>query len=326
MTRINTVFGVVGLLVFSTSAIAANFQNGDFETFTSGVADGWTTYIWGNLPGAWSYNANLPERHGGMYCQQMARGTALRDDRGIGLYQTIDANLGDAFVFEGYAKCNKGSTGISGVLMKMRLDWSGGTNHDTAGVVHSFAQSANTWTYSNRKAFESTSSSGSVTLFIEAVANTGKVSDAIMYWDDFQVHRTHVPLALTLGGQTDTTIDLDVNLGDNIATNEYAISITGGAFGSTEGVYWVQTDGTVGTSKADADAFGTESFWDSLGTVTGLDPMTEYTLQALARYDNDYRQETAFGSTASAMTTPEPMALALLSFGMSLFVGQRRKH
>jgi hypothetical protein len=314
-----------GVLAFSTSAMAVAFTNGDFEGGFTGsppnqVGNGWTGYITGTTQlTAYTFSDEQAQVHGGNHAQRASRGTVLRNDRGVGIYQTMDANVGDAFVFEAWAWAQSNSANAT---LTLRLDWNGGTNPAAAGVLDTYAQAASTWTYSGRNALQVSSTNGSVTFFLDVIgAKTSNVS-GLTHWDDIQVHRTQVPLALTLGNATANTIDMDVNLGGNHAGAEYAISVIGGAYGLSEGIYWVQPDGSVGTTK-DNTVFMTDAAWGTK-TITGLDPSTEYTLKAIARYDNDYLQETALGAGASLATLPEPAALALFSVLGGLIVMRRR--
>ena len=73
--------------------------------------------------------------------------------------------------------------------------------------------------------------SDSVTLFCDTVGVDSKI-DAYMRWDNMIAYRTHVPTAPTVDNVTINSLDVDVNVGDNLcnADAEYAISIGGGAY------------------------------------------------------------------------------------------------
>ena len=125
------------------------------------------------------------------------------------------------------------------------------------------------------------------------------------FWDDDLIHHTHVPVPAAVSGTGMNSAVLDLDPGLNTAQTEYAITITGGTFGSIPGAFWIQKNGTVGTSKADADAFQTDDLWGST-TITSLAPSTVYSLQAVGRWDSSYRQRPATEPPRSSPPRPNP--------------------
>ena len=319
-----TLLVVSGVLALACPAMASYMTNGDFEggftgTAPTQVADGWTRYVYGATQASSYYFAReLATIHGGSYSHRVSRGNYARNDRGAGIYQTFSADVGDAFVFESwvYAASNSNNAKLS-----MRLDWDGGTNRDQATALHTWSQAANTWTWSNRKGLQASATSGAVTLFLDIIGATGSNVNGNSFWDDVIVKRTHVPEAIAFSGVTGNSVDIDVTPGQNHAGAQYAISVTGGAFGAAEGTYWVQPDGSIGTNKNDS-AFNTDAGW-GITTVLGLADNTAYAFKAVARYDADYRQETYLGAPA-AVTTPEPAVAAMLGLAGLIILRRRR--
>ncbi|MEO8377988.1 MAG: hypothetical protein ABI579_09985, partial [Candidatus Sumerlaeota bacterium] len=101
--------------------------NGSFESgFTSGVGNGWTSYITAGTPSFGSASVNKQD---GSYSQYWNRANTAAFDGGV--YQTITTTAGQAYAISAWMK--RQST-ISGTSMKFGYDLSGGTSA-TAGTV-----------------------------------------------------------------------------------------------------------------------------------------------------------------------------------------------
>jgi len=324
MNSIRLIVGVMGLLIFATTAMGA-LINGDMESFTgeypSQVATGWTSYRSGTNTNYLTYFSETLTGYGhnDTNCQKI-KFSQIRDDRAAGIYQAIPTTPGDALAFSGWAWCNIRYDGANGVQTSLRANWDGDTNPDSADMVKIITRdTVENWYGGGPSNTGGNATGTSVMLFLHAVGNDNNIDVVYVRWDDITVYHAHVPDAATLGGETASSLDFDVNPGDNWSGAEYAVKISGG---SLTGDNWVQTDGTIGSTKA----WQTDTVWGNQ-TVLGLDAMTEYTFELTARYDSGTHTstETWLGTAASASTTPEPTALALLALGLPWVVRRRRR-
>jgi len=301
----------IGVLAIATTAMAADLQNGDMTGgFTGGVANGWTTYLVGGASPTFSSS------NGGGNPGPGQRGdyTKTRNTRYYGMYQTIDSNAGDAFTFAAQSWCMANGN-IANV--SLRVDMAGGTAVSAATQMTNNSGSAKQAWF--QMPYVGTNATGAnLTVFMDIRGYSDSNVDTDTYLDNIMAYRAHVPPAAGVGGETNSSLDVDVDAGGNAgnANAQFAIVINGGSI--TDG--YVQADGSVG-GAADWQA---EALWD-VTSVTGLDPMTEYTLEVVARYSSSITQETARGVSASGTTTPEPAALTLLSLGLPWVVGRRRR-
>jgi len=323
MKELKTVLGIVGVLAIATSAMGA-LVNGDMEGgFTgdpgSSVANGWTTYRSGTNGNYLTYFDAAGDGNGHAGDAQKIKFTKIRDDRAGGIRQSIATTPGDALAFSGWAWCNFRWDGANGVQTSLRANWDGDTNPDSADMVR-IAERSNTKTWAGVGPSNTggTATGSSVMLFLHAVGNDNNLENVYVRWDDITLYHAHVPDAPTIGGETASSLDMDVNPGENWAGAEYAVKISGG---SLSGDNYVQADGSVGGSKA----WQTDALWGNQ-TVVGLDAMTEYTFELIARYDSGTHtsRETWLGDAGSGTTTPEPAALMLLGIGLP-FVARRRR-
>ena len=158
--------------------LGAQFTNGDFESgFTGGVGNGWTSY-WGGSNTAHTYASEGTIIHGGANSQRVDGGTTLRWDRWLGIRQTFDVSVGDAFVFEAWTYALSNS---SNAKVRLLVDWTGGTDASRAmsgadwstwaftspsvQILHTYSQAASTWSKSSRQSYQ--------------IASTGGVGDAV---------------------------------------------------------------------------------------------------------------------------------------------------
>lgn len=313
---------MLGVVAIVSPAGAVSFTNGDFEGGFTGtspdqVANGWTSYVSGTTQLA-AYRFEQATGNNG-YAQLTSRLNVLRSDRGCGIYQQIDVTHGDAFVFDAWVWAAANYGGNYGAYTSLRADWSGGTDPWAADTIKQITHTPKAWTYSGKTGMQAPVT-GTLTFFLDIIGSGGN-ADGRAYWDDVAVRQTYLPEAVSVTGISATTADVDVNLGVNRAETEYAISISGGAYGSYAGIYWVQADGSISGTKDDS-VFRTDAAWGTT-TLTGLQDMTQYTLQAVARWDVNFRQETALGAPAT-FDTPEPAAVGLLALGGLMFLRRRR--
>lgn len=302
---------MIGVLAIASAAMAGDLASG-METFdngfTSGVANGWTKYLVGGS------SATFANSNGNPSPGQRMDYSKSRPTRYNGMYQTLGSNVGDAFTFAGQAYClDNGNNGDCSI----RVDFAGGTDVNAATkITNNSGAPAKAWFQLPYVGTNATGTSATVFVDVRAYAPT---KDLDTYWDNIVAYRAHVPPAAAVGGETAISLDVDVDAGGNAgnANAQFAVVINGGSI--TDG--YVQADGSVGGA---AD-WQTEALWD-VTTVTGLDPLTEYTFEVMARYSSTISQATSrVGVTASGTTTPEPAALALLGLGLPLVVGRRRR-
>ena len=276
-------------LVIDVCGSEITVQNGDFEGGFTGsspnqVANSWTKYMVGGV-----FNeAVFTSAGGNPGTAQRMDYTKTRNNRYYGMYQTIDANAGDAFTFTAQVWCLENSNNAN---CSLRVDWAGGTAIGGATQVCNAAQPSQAWTQLGYDG--GTATGASVTLFVDVRAYGDNNKDTDTSWDNIVAYRAYVPPAPAVSSAGSTSLDVNVNPGCNLSnsTAEYAISIGGGAF--TLGTHWVQADGTVSTSAV----WQTDAAW-ATKTVTGLATGTTYTFKAKARYNSAYTQESSLGAGA----------------------------
>jgi len=291
-----------------TCGPAILLQNGDFaDGFASGVADDWTTYVVGGAtPTFLSANGNPNPGQRGDY-------TKTRDTRYYGIYQTVNAQIGDAFTFTADVWCMSNSNLVN---CSLRVDWDGGTSISGASQVCNADQPNQTWTQMGYGTGVATGTS--VTLFVDVRSLNDSNQDTDTYWDNITSYRAHLPPAPTVTKSTtsSTALKVDVDEGCNLNNSnaQYAISIGGGAY--TLDTHFVQADGTVSTTAV----WQTDSTWGNKA-VTGLTTDTEYTFKVKARYSSTYTQATSLGNGAAG-TPSTIIVITTQPDGESLCAGE----
>ncbi len=273
--------------------------HGDMEDSSSveySVCPDWLPYSAG--PGAASWAKEQSFVHGGSASQRTKN---INGQAGslIGVYQTIDANVGDAFTFEGWVYPETNPV-YAQAAMAARWDGSTAIPDGTASWKISGGPRL-TWT--KIQAFSGNATSDRVTLFLDSRHKSGSVA-ITAYWDDVVSYRAYVPPPPTASAASSTSLDLDVNAGCNSTNSAAQFAVTLGGGGYTLGTHWVQVNGTVSTSPV----WQTDAAWGTV-TVGGLTAGATYTFKEKARYSSTHAQETSLGVSASITlgeVTPTP--------------------
>ncbi len=276
-------------------------RHGDMEDVNVySVCPDWQSYSAGNGVASWAEELTII--HGGLAAQKVRNingGTGSL----LGVRQTFDANVGDAFTFSGwvYPASQPAYQQVAMVAM-----WDGATaNPATGSGTWNISTGVRlVWTQLQNLAGNATATN--VTLFLDSRRISGSI-DVTAYWDDVVSYRAYVPPApaLSVAGSTSLNVDLLPGCNTNNAA-QFAISIGGGAY--TLGTHWVQANGTVNTT----------SYWQSDAawankTVTGLATGTPYTFKVQARYSSANPQPTSLGAGATlapSTTQQRPQLLA----------------
>lgn len=282
-------------------ASAASLQNGNFDASTTNwtVATGWTSYSSGSS----AFSKNITIFHSAPNAQRIRPPTSGAGAYG-GVYQTVDAGVGDAVTFTAWAYNES-----PGSYINTRLGMQGdGTT--TPPATWSTNSSKQTWTPLTT-AGNATVENG-VTVFLDA--RRGTTGTYYADFDDVVEYHAFVPPAPLLGNLQPLSVDVDVNPGLNSgnAMAEFAISIGGGGY--TLGTDFVQTDGSILNSAA----WLTDAGWGAK-TVTLPSNPSNYQFAVMARYDGTYTQATYLGTP-----TPEPATLGFLTLGALLLARKRR--
>lgn len=259
------------------------------------VCPDWTGYSAGAGAASWAKEKTIV--HGGAAAQ---RAKNINPDLGayVGVYQTVEANPGDAFTFEGwvYPESNPAYAQAS---MVARWD---GVSEDPDETASWRITGAPRLTWTHVQDFSGNATGDAVTLFLDSRLKSGSVA-ITAYWDDVVCFHAYVPPQPTLSAASSTAINVDVNAGCN-STNpaaQFAVSIGGGAYAL--GTHWVQANGTITTTPA----WQTDASWTTK-TVSGLMAETAYTFKTMARYSASVTQATYFGAGAS-LSSQEPPPL-----------------
>jgi hypothetical protein len=265
--------------------------HGDMEDSSSySVCPDWASYSAGN--GTASFNKETATIHGGLASQQCHNSNGGAGSL-LGVRQTVDANVGDAFTFEGWV--NPVSNPGAGQQVAMSVRWDGSTANPAtnSGTWNISSGARNVWTHLTGLAGNATATQ--VTLFLDS-RRTSSSQDLTAYWDDILSYRAYVPPAPQVSAASGASLNVDVQPGCNQTNGaaEYAISIGGGGY--TLGTHWVQANGTVST----AAVWQSDGAWGSK-TVTGLTTGTAYTFKVEARYSSAHPQPTSLGAGASAV-------------------------
>jgi hypothetical protein len=270
-------------------------RHGDMEhSSTYSVCPDWTSYSAGNGVAAWAKETAIT--HGGLAAQKCRNSNGGTGSM-LGVRQTFDANIGDAFTFEGWARPASSTT--AGQRVGMCVYWDGSTLNPATNLgtwkISTGAKDA--WTQLTNLSGNATSNR--VTLFLDSRAY--KSIDLSAYWDDVICYRAYLPPAPLVSVASSTSLNVDVLSGCNSTngTTQFAISVGGGAY--TLGTHWVQANGTVGTSVV----WLTDPTW-AAKTVTGLATGTPYTFKVQARYSSNLTQPTSLGGVATLSPTSQP--------------------
>jgi hypothetical protein len=299
------------LVVRGSPAHANVLLNGDFETWPSGsVAPSWSA---ANAGTGWSFAKETTIIHGGNNAQRLNRTSSSNDNNWGALYQTVSANVGDAFTLaDAWVYC---LNSFSVIADTVRVSWDGVVPSGLGNlpIWATAAQSANTWYQFTSLPAGNAVGTNVIFAFVNRHVPGAPAAVFDTIWDDLVIYQAYVPPAPSVFDPTETTLTVDVNPGSNSGNPlaEYAIRI---------GADWVQADGTVGSSPA----WLTDLNWGSK-VVTGLAPNTSYEFEVLARYSSAYPHPTLpEGFTASLATVPEPTTSALLGLTGLVLLGRRR--
>ena len=266
---------------------ANDVQNGGMETFTSGVATSWTSYYSGGAPIAWSGDNTYVDS--GSFSQKIQLKDTNPRTQNCGLYQTIDASVGDAITFVAKGRTYHNNHNYTGLFIGAK--WDGST---TPPVFDGEGQGGTTFfTLST----SGNATSNSVTVFLNAKRNGSAGANQLCWFDTAASYHAYVPPAATANNPMTSSLDVNVNPGSNSTNSnaQYAITIGGGAY--TLGTNWVQANGSVSTTAV----WQTDATWGTK-TVTGLASATTYTFQVRARYSSTTTQETSLGTSANGTT------------------------
>jgi hypothetical protein len=229
----------------------------------------------------------------------------------LGVRQTFDANIGDAFTFDGWVQ--PASNPGAGQQVAMVAMWNGSTANPVtgSGTWKISTGLRDVWTHLQNLSGNATATN--VTLFLDS-RRTASSQDLTAYWDDIISYRAYVPPAPSLSVASGTSLNVDVLPGCNSVNvaAEFAISIGGGAYAL--GTHWIQANGDVGTTAL----WQTDATW-AIKTASGLTAGTPYTFKVQARYSSAIPQPTALGegNTATLPSTQAPQ-LAVQRSGNSL--------
>ncbi len=265
--------------------------HGDMEDATTySVCPDWESYTAGFNSDKASWAKDTTTIHGGLASQRCRIQTSGAGSL-VGVRQTVDANVGDAFTFEGWV--NPVSNPGAGQQVAMVVSWDGSTANPATGsgswLISTGAR--NVWTHLQNLAGNATGTA--VTLFLDS-RRTASSQDLAAYWDDVVSYRAYVPPPPFVSGAGNTSLNVDVDPGCNSENSaaQFAISVGGGAY--TLGTHWVQTEGAVGTTAVWQPA----AAW-AVKTVTGLATGTPYTFKVQARYSSTNPQPTTLGAGAT---------------------------
>jgi len=266
----------------------------DSSTVDYSVCPDWWSYNAGNGAASWAKEKTII--HGGSAAQRAKNINGVAGSL-IGIYQTVDANVGDAFTFEGWVY-PESNPAYQQVALAARWDGSTVIPDGTASWQIS-GGSRLSWTHV--QGFSGNATANQVTLFLDSREKSGSVS-ITAYWDDVVAYRAYVPPPPTLSAVSSTSLNIDVNAGCNStnAAAQFAISIGGGAY--TLGTHWLQANGSIGTTPV----WQTDVAWGTR-TVAGLSTGVPYTFKEQTRYSSAKTQPTSFGSGAT-LAPQEPAA------------------
>ncbi len=261
------------------------------------VCPDWTSYSAGQGMATFAKEGTIV--HGGAAAQKCQNGNGGAGSL-LGVRQTFDANVGDAFTFEGWVQ--PVSHPYHGQQVAMVAAWNGSTASPTTNSATTWNVSAglrDVWTRLQNLSGNATATN--VTLFLDS-RRTSSSQDLTAYWDDVVSYRAFVPPAPLLSAASSTSLNVDLLPGCNTnGAAQFAISIGGGAF--TLGTHWVQANGTVNTTPV----WQSDAAWANK-TVTGLASGTAYTFKAQARYSSTLTQPTSLGAGATLSPSALPQA------------------
>jgi len=273
-------------------------EHGDMEDASSySVCPDWQSYSAGQGVASWAKELSIV--HGGL-ASQKCRNSNGKSGSLLGVRQTFDANVGDAFTFEGWVW--PVSNPNAGQKVGMCAYWDGSTSNPATNLGTWKISTGSKWVWTRLTNLSGNATSNSVTLFLDSRAYYGV--DLTAYWDDVISYRAYVPPAPLVRSASNTSLNVDVLPGCNPTNGpaQFAISIGGGAY--TLGTHWVQANGTVGT----AALWQTEAAW-ATQTVAGLTTGTPYTFKVQARYSSALPQPTSLGAGSTLAPQELPQLL-----------------
>ncbi len=229
----------------------------------------------------------------------------------LGVRQTFDANIGDAFTFSGWVYPASQPAYQQVALAAM---WDGSTNPDMNHGTWAISPGVRlVWTQVANLAGNATATN--VTLFLDSRRVTGSI-EITAWWDDVICQRAYVPPAPIVSAAGGSALEVDVLPGCNTnGAAQFAIGIGGGGYNL--GTHWLQANGTINTTPgwlADA-AWATK-------TVTGLTTGTPYTFKVQARHSSSVPQPTSLGAgaTLTPQTAQTPPQLSAQRQGQNLLL------
>jgi len=276
-------------------------RHGDMEDPSNySVCPDWTSYSAGNGVASWAKEAAIV--NSGL-ASQKCRNTSGAAGSVLGVRQTFDANIGDAFTFEGWVR--PVSNPNAGQQVALVVMWNGSTANPVtgSGTWRISTGLRNVWTH--LQSLSGNANASSVTIFLDS-RRTTSTQDLTAYWDDVICYRAYVPPAPLVNRVSSTSLNVDVLPGCNPTNGpaQFAISVGGGAY--TLGTHWVQANGTVGP----AVVWQSEAAW-GIKTVTALATGVPYTFKVQARYSSALTQPTSLGAgtTLVPQAVPPPQIL-----------------
>ncbi len=266
----------------------------DANSIEYSVCPDWTSYSAGNGAASWAKEQTIV--HGGSAAQRMKNINAVAGSL-IGVLQTVDANVGDAFTFQGWVYPESNPAFAQAALA---VRWDGSTAIPDGTATWQISGGARlTWTHV--QGLSGNATANQVALFLDSRHKSGSIA-ITAYWDDVVAYRAYVPPPPTLSAASTTALNVDLNAGCNSSNGaaQFAVSIGGGAY--TLGTHWVQANGTVSTTPV----WQSDAAW-ATKTVTGLTAGIPYTFKEQARYSSTYPHPTAFGAGASLSPQAPPV-------------------
>ncbi len=301
-----SILGIMGVLTFATSAMAATLVNYTFEDFPGGTrAANWAAAYSGTVANQYTKEIS-PNVHEGTYAQGLKPQTV--NGAWTAIYQGFDTNEGDALTLQGWFYPTSAATYTT---VNVGTNTTG--DRPASWLYHSLDYPnflRNAWNQTTKMEWNATSTTTYVWMENYALRS----GSTTLRLDDFTWAHAYVPPVPGLSNPQATSIDVDVDPGQNSgnALAEFAISIGGGGF--TLGTDFVQADGSI----LGATAWQTDNLWGSQ-TVNLPGNPADYQFAVMARYSNIHTMPTYLGTP-----TPEPATLGFLALGGLALLRRRR--